>query len=122
MKNWRSTAMLKMKTTVAIALTACMIPAFAQTPPAKDPSATPGIDKRQAMQQKRIDEGVKSGALTGKEAAHLQQREAKIEADKQAAKADGKVTPRERKKLNRELDSSSRAIHHQKHDAQAKKP
>jgi Skp family chaperone for outer membrane proteins len=110
--------MLNMKTTIALALAAFMIPVFAQTPPARDPAATPGIDKRQAMQQKRIDEGVKSGALTGREAERLQKREAKIEADKQAAKADGKVTAAERKKLNRELDSTSRAIHHQKHDAQ----
>jgi hypothetical protein len=111
--------MLKMKTTIALALAAFMIPVFAQTTsPAKDPTATPGIDKRQAIQEKRIDEGVKSGALTGKEAARLEKREAKIETDKQAAKADGKVTAGERKKLNRELDSASRAIHHQKHDAQ----
>jgi hypothetical protein len=114
--------MLKMKTTVALALAAFMIPVFAQTaPPAKDPAATPGIDKRQAIQQKRIEQGVKSGALTGREAARLEKREAKIEADKQAAKADGKVTLAERKKLNRELDSTSRAIHHQKHDAQTAK-
>jgi hypothetical protein len=114
--------MLKMKTTVALALAAFMIPVFAQTTvPAKDPTATPGIDKRQAIQQKRIDQGVKSGALTGREAARLEKREAKIEADKQAAKADGKVTPAERKKLNRELDSASRAIDHQKHDKQTAK-
>ena len=36
--------------------------AFAQTttPPASNPAATPGIDKRQENQQKRIDAGVKS--------------------------------------------------------------
>ena len=35
---------------------------YAQT---QDPAATPGIDKRQEVQQKRIDKGVESGQLTG---------------------------------------------------------
>ena len=96
--------------------------AFAQTPAApvapKDPLATPKIDQRQANQEKRIDHGIASGALTAKETAKLDKRETKIESDKLAAKADGKVTPAERRKLKREENRTSRAIHRQKHDAQ----
>ena len=96
--------------------------AFAQTstPPAKDPAAIPGIDKRQQIQQKRIEQGVKSGQLTDKEAARLEKREAKLESDKEKAQADGKVTKKERKQLHREANRDSRAIRRQKHDAQHK--
>ena len=93
--------------------------AFAQTPVApKDPLATPKIDARQANQEKRIDQGVASGALNSRETARLDARETKIESDKLAARADGKVTGAERRKLRREENRTSRAIHRQKHDAQ----
>ena len=97
--------------------------AFAQTttPPAKDPAATPGIDKRQANQEKRIQQGVKSGELNKKEAARLEKREAKLQSDKEKAQADGKVTKKERKQLNHEANRDSKAIYRQKHDAQKAK-
>ncbi|MES2050776.1 MULTISPECIES: hypothetical protein [Polaromonas] len=105
----------------AIALTAGGA-AFAQAPAApvaaKDPLATPRIDQRQANQEKRIDQGIASGALTNKEATRLDKRETKIESDKLAAKSDGKVTKAERRKLNHEQNRASAAIKHQKHDAQ----
>jgi hypothetical protein len=104
----------------AMALGIFALPVLAQTNPPRDPTATPGIDQRQANQERRIQQGVKSGQLTDREAARLQKREGKIEADKQAAKADGKVTPQERKKLQREENRASRAIHREKHDAQHK--
>ena len=99
--------------------------AFAQAPApvaAKDPLATPKIDQRQASQEKRIDQGISSGALTQKEATKLDQRETKIEADKLAAKADGKVTRAERRHLKREEDRASGAIKRQKHDGQRAAP
>jgi hypothetical protein len=86
---------------------------FAQT-------KTPRIHKRQENQQKRIAQGVKSGELTAKETEHLEAREAKIQSDKKEAKADGKVTAKERVKLTREENRTSRAIHRQKHDAQVR--
>jgi len=103
---------LKMLVTPALML-AFTAPVFAA-----DPTATPGIDQRLQNQEKRIDQGVNSGALTGREAARMERREAKIEGDVARAKADGKVTPQERKRLNRELDNQSRNIHREKHDRQ----
>ena len=100
-----------------LAITIAMIfagSAFAQT-------ATPNLDKRQANQERRIDQGVKSGELTKKEAARLEKREAKLEADKQKAKADGVVTKKERAKLQHEANRDSKAIYRQKHDAQKRK-
>lgn len=81
-------------------------------------TATPNLDKREAKQQARIDQGVASGQLTPKEAARLQKREANLAASEQAAKADGVVTRKERRRLQRQADRDSAAIYRQKHDAQ----
>jgi hypothetical protein len=84
----------------------------------KDPMATPGLDKREANQQKRIDQGVASGALTAQETNRMDKREAKLNADEAAAKADGKVTHKERMHLKNEAKRDSAAIYRQKHDKQ----
>lgn len=96
--------------------------AFAQTttPPVRDPATTPGIDKRLDNQQKRIDQGVQSGQLTDREAARLEKRHDKLQADKQKAQADGVVTKQERRQLNHKADRNSKAIAVQKHDRQHK--
>ena len=78
---------------------------------------TPGIDKRERRQQTRIHQGIKSGELTPAETRRLEAREGKIKADEMRAKSDGKVTPEERRKLNRELDRTNRAIYRKKHNA-----
>ena len=110
---------MKIQTLIAAFAFTAASAAFAQAPVApKDPLATPKIDQRQANQEKRIDQGIASGALTQKEATRLDKRETKIEADKLAAKADGKVTQAERRKIDREQNRASRAIHRQKHDHQ----
>ncbi len=97
-----------------VALLFVNILSYAQT-------ATPQVKQRQVNQQQRIQEGVKSGELTKREAVKLQAREAKIQHDKNVAKADGKVTPAERAKLNREQSAASRKIYRQKHDGQVRK-
>lgn len=118
----------KMKIQVLIAGLALTIgaSAFAQTPVptpiAKDPTATPNLDKREANQQKRIDQGVASGQLTAREANRLDKREAKLAADEAAAKSDGKVTPSERRKLQHEANRDSKAIYKQKHNQQTAAP
>ena len=93
---------------------------FAQAPvaPVVPAAATPGIDKSVVNQQKRIDQGVASGQLTAKETNRLDKREAKLKANVVAAKADGAVTPAERRKLKREAKHNSEAIYKQKHDKQ----
>jgi hypothetical protein len=88
--------------------------AFAQT-------ATPKVTKRQARQQARIYQGVKSGELTPREFNRLEKQEGKIAADKAKAKQDGVVTAQERARLHREQNAVSRHIYRQKHDAQKTK-
>jgi hypothetical protein len=96
------------------------------TPPQSDQNVgstkTPRINKRQRNQQRRISQGINSGQLTAGEAARLEKREAKIQHDKQAAKADGKVTTAERRKLNREENQASRKIYKLKHNQKTQKP
>ena len=86
------------------------------------PALAAKVDRREAKQQARISQGVKSGELTPKEAVHLEKREAKIDAEIKADRAanGGKLTPAERAKINAEQNRASRAIHRQKHDAQVR--
>ncbi|HVI44240.1 MAG TPA: hypothetical protein VM802_05205 [Chitinophaga sp.] len=92
------------------ALIAATLSAAAQT-------RTPVIHERQQRQQQRIANGVKSGQLTARETARLENRETKLQQDKRLAKSDGVVTHQERQELRREENRDSRAIYEQKHDA-----
>jgi hypothetical protein len=79
---------------------------------------TPAIDRREHNQQERIRQGIKSGELTRREAVRLEEQEAKIRVNERFAKADGKITPAERERLEKELNRTSQNIHEQKHDDQ----
>lgn len=79
---------------------------------------TPRVDRRERHQQRRIRHGVRSGELTHREARRLERQQAVTHAEEAAAKADGKVTKRERRHLNRRENRTSRHIYRQKHDAQ----
>lgn len=98
------------KLVIGLLVSAFALPVLAQG------TATPNIDKTQQQQNNRIAEGVHSGKLTPQEAQNLQHREAKIDAGKHAAKADGVVTRAERHKLKHRQARASRAIYRKKHN------
>jgi len=77
---------------------------------------TPRITKRQINQQARIKQGVKSCELTKGETARLEKEGAKIQTDKKAAKADGKVIPQERQNIRAEQNKASRDKKRLKHN------
>ena len=79
---------------------------------------TPHINRRQAHERHRIQQGIRSGELTPREAARLRAEQRHIRRDERRAKADGVVTPRERARLRREERRASRDIYRQKHDRQ----
>src|SRR5215475_12658601 len=82
-----------------------------------------GVNERQRNQQQRIRQGVRSGELTGVEAARLQRREAQIRLNEaRARQSGGEFTPRERARVQRQLDHASQNIYKQKHDAQDRIP
>ena len=79
------------------------------------------VKEREENQQDRIAQGVESGQLTGKEAAHLEKGEAKLEKDREKALADGKMTPKEKRKLNKEENRQSKKIFNAKHNGKRRK-
>jgi len=111
--------MINFKTlAISATLAVASIGAFAQ---AASAPATPRVDKREANQEKRIEQGVASGQLNAKETHRLDKEQAKITQAETKAKADGKVTKHERRKLDKMQDAASKDIHAQKHDAQTGK-
>ncbi|MGI9036176.1 MAG: hypothetical protein ACR2GD_09075 [Pyrinomonadaceae bacterium] len=92
---------------------------FAQTTSSQSRRYRHNVNKRQENQQDRIAQGIKSGELTPREAARLENQETRlnrIEARKRAS--GGKLTNRERGQLERDLNRESRSIYRQKHDKQ----
>jgi len=83
-------------------------------------TVTPNLNQRQRNERARIKQGVNSGELNRAEAARLHTREAQIQQEKKAAKADGVVTPDERQAVRQDQRQASRAIYRQKHDGQTR--
>lgn len=81
-------------------------------------ASTPGVDQRQANQERRIEQGVNSGALTTREANRLEAGQARVDRIENRAKSDGVVTQRERARLHQAQDVQSTRIARQKHDRQ----
>ena len=114
---------MKLNTLFAALLMAGTTAAFAQTattPPGQQPApnAQQRIDKREAEQQKRIDQGVKSGELTKREADRLQKGQARIQNMEVKANADGKITKKEAARIERAQNQESKKIAREKHDRQ----
>jgi len=103
-----------MKKLLAIAmLGALSLPAFAQ-------NTTPQIDQRQANQERRIEQGVRSGQLTRREAARLERGQARIRQMEQQALADGHISRRERAAIDREQEKQNQLIARLKHNDRAR--
>ncbi|MCI0339394.1 MAG: hypothetical protein L0226_17620 [Acidobacteria bacterium] len=78
-----------------------------------------GINGRQQHQQQRIRQGIRSGELTRRETARLQATQARIRVNEAfARRSGGAFTGRERLRIQRQLNHSSRSIYRQKHDRQ----
>jgi hypothetical protein len=102
----------------AALLGAAVAPVMAQSPTSmhKHPM---GVNARLGNQERRIEQGERSGSLTPREAGRLQHREYSLRRqDYRAHKSGGKFTYAERKRLEHEENRSSSAIYKQKHDAQ----
>ena len=104
MKRWNQLVL------VAAAITALAAgSASAQT-------ATPRVDRREAMQRARIRQGIQSGQLSRGEARSLLHGERRIHRMEWRAKRDGHGSPRERLRLNRALNHQSARIWRLKHN------
>ncbi len=90
---------------------AAALPAFAQP-----------VDQREQHQQQRIDQGVRSGELTGRETRHLERREASIRHEERVMRAEhnGRLTRHDRRVLNHRLNRTSHAVFVKKHNAEVR--
>jgi hypothetical protein len=106
------------RTMIALMIAALPGVALAQD---SDSKSTPRIDKRQEMQQKRIEGGVKSGQLTDKEAKRLEKGQKRVQKMEDKAMADGKMTKKERARIEGAQDKQSKNIYRERHDKQTEK-
>lgn len=72
--------------------------------------------KRARSQHQRIRQGVRSGELTRAEAVNLRTDQKEIRQDVKEAKADGVVTPEERREVRQDQRQASRKIFRKKHN------
>lgn len=74
------------------------------------------IRKTNRNQNTRIKNGVKSGELTKAETKNILHDKKEIHQDVKAAKADGIVTPGEKKEIRQDQRQTSRKIYRKKHN------
>jgi hypothetical protein len=78
---------------------------------------TADVIQRDVNQQQRIENGLKSGQLSTKEAARLEKGEANIDKMEQRALSDGKMTKAEKQKIEAAENKESQAIARAKNNA-----
>ena len=110
---------MQLRTTL-IAVVIASLPGLAAAQ-ATDTTSTKRTDQRQANQEKRIEQGEKSGQLNQKEAKKLEKGQAHVQKMENKAVADGKVTPKERARIEKAQNQQSRRIYREKHDKQKAK-
>jgi len=98
----------------AVVLTLLALPVFAQ-------STTTEL-QRDVRQQQRIENGLKSGQLTTREASKLERQESHVSKVEAKAMKDGTVTPAEQNRIQTMQNKVGRNINAQKHDAQVGNP
>lgn len=74
------------------------------------------IEKREALQEKRIEQGEKSGELTKREEKRLEKQQQHVKNMEAKALEDGKITKGEFKKIEKAQDHASNDIHRKKHN------
>ena len=85
---------------------------------ARDHFGNSEVGRREENQQDRIAQGIKSGKLNANEATHLENREAGVQQEIHADRAvnGGKLTPGERRAVNRQQNQISNSIYKDKHN------
>ena len=103
--------MTRFKTAIAIAVgTLFAGAAFAQS--------NYSIEQRDRAEDARIEHGIESGRLTGREAARLESERAQVERMERRARSDGVLTQYERARIDRAQDRVGRDIYRESHDRQ----
>ncbi len=97
---------------------AASVAAFRAHPNNAGLAGRPGINTREANQQERIANGLRSGQMTSGEAARANQRQANIDqrVNNDRVANGGRLTPGERQQVNREQNNASRQIERENHN------
>lgn len=104
---------------LTVAALACASLALAAAPTEAQCRHPRSINARERREQERIRQGERSGELTRREAERLEAEQARIRVDEAYARRSGDgLTAKERARLERELNRSSKDIYKQKHDGQ----
>ena len=78
--------------------------------------------QRDVNQQQRIEQGLKSGELSTKEAGHLEREQQHVDRMEARDLKDGHVSAAEQLRLDKAQNAASADIYKQKHDAQTGNP
>jgi hypothetical protein len=106
-----------MKTTrliPALLFSAMAMPVFAQS--------VANEVQRDVNQQQRIEDGLKSGQLTTREAGKLEREESRVDRAQANALKDGTVSDAEKNRIQKMQNKVSGDIYSEKHDAQTGNP
>lgn len=100
-----------MKKATTILMTLGILFGLTATSFAHGNNKVPAARKRQANQQQRIHQGVRSGELTKNETRILREDQRDISREIRSSRADGEVTRIERRDIQQEQNQASRRIH-----------
>jgi hypothetical protein len=105
-----------MKVTLALTVAGVLSGvAFAETPAEQD-------QQRDVNQQQRIEQGLKSGELSTKEAGRLEREQQHVDRMEARDLKDGHVSAAEQLRLDKAQNAASADIYKQKHDVQTGNP
>lgn len=98
-------------------LTVATLALVAMTVAAAAHDAQNRIDRREANQESRIQQGVRSGEITRREYRQLESEQARIRSLERQAKRDGHIDRYEASTIKRAQNAASRHITQEKNDA-----
>ena len=80
------------------------------------------LERRLDHREDMIQRGVQSGALTPQEVHKLTKEQQRLEREADRIRADGRITPQERFRLDHKMDQADRRLYRELHDCQTVYP
>jgi hypothetical protein len=87
-----------------------------------DGNRSPGVERRDAWADRRIDNGRRDGSLTPGEANRLDRGQNRVDRYEARARSDGTVTPQERSRIDQMQNRESRQIYEARHNDRTVNP
>ncbi len=87
-----------------------------------DGNRPPGVERRDAWNDRRIENGRHDGSLTRGEAGRLDHNQNRIDRYQANARADGRVTPYERGRIDQMQNNQSQRIYNARHNDRVQQP